>query len=208
MADVRWLETDTLSNQNISSALAVGAYTADADRAVMVQCFVDAAAGNGDYVMYATLRINGAGSSYIILPKTTMTAASGETAIAGQSGWINVRSGDVVTVYVDGLAGDTTTPDTIVRWFELSGLTAAEVNAEVVDALNVDTYAEPGQGAPAATTSLAAKIGYLYKAWRNKKTQTATTLSIFNDAGDTVDQKATVSDDGSTFSKGEIGSGP
>lgn len=208
MAGISWLETDNLSNQDISSALAVGAYIADADRAVMVQCFVDQAAGNGDYVMYATLRINGAGSSYIILPKTTMTAASGETAIAGQSGWINVRSGDVVTVYVDGLAGDTTTPDTIVRWFELSGLTAAEVNAEVVDALNVDTYAEPGQGAPAATASLAAKIGYLYKAWRNKKTQTATTLSIFNDAGDTVDQKATVSDDGSTFSKGEIGSGP
>ena len=49
---------------------------------------------------------------------------------------------------------------------------AAEVNAEVVDALATDTYAEPGQGAPAATATLAAKINYLYKAWRNKKTQT------------------------------------
>ena len=28
------------------------------------------------------------------------------------------------------------------------------------------------------------------------------------DAGDTVDQKSTISDDGTTFTKGEIGSGP
>lgn len=118
MAGVRWLETDSLSNQNISSALEIGSYTADADRAVMVQAFVDAVAGNGDYVMYVTLQVGGSGSAYVILPKTTMAAASGETAIGGQSGWINVRNADVVKVYVDGLAGDTTTPDTIVRWFE------------------------------------------------------------------------------------------
>lgn len=86
--------------------------------------------------------------------------------------------------------------------------TAAEINAEVVDALNVDTYAEPGQGTPAATTSLAAKINYLYKNWRNKKTQTATTWSLLNDDAATVDQKATVADDATTASKTEIVSGP
>lgn len=90
----------------------------------------------------------------------------------------------------------------------LNDVSTAEVNAEVVDALNTDTYAEPGQGAPGATISLAAKIGYLYKAFRNKLTQTATTLSIYNDAGAVVDQKATVSDDGTTFTRGEIGTGP
>ena len=87
-------------------------------------------------------------------------------------------------------------------------ITRAAINAEVVDALAIDTYAEPGQGAPAATTTLAAKINYLYKAWRNKKEQTATTLSIYDDAGTTVDQKATVSDDATTATKGEIVSGP
>lgn len=85
--------------------------------------------------------------------------------------------------------------------------TPAQVNAEMVDALSTDTYAEPGQGAPAATASLAAKVNYLYKAWRNKKTQTATTASLYNDAGDTVDQKSTDSDDGTTFTKGEMVSG-
>lgn len=84
----------------------------------------------------------------------------------------------------------------------------AEINAEVVDVLATDTYAEPGQGAPAATASLAAKINYLYKAWRNKKTQTATAYNLFADDATTVDQKATLSDDGTTWTGGEIASGP
>lgn len=122
MSVARWLETDSLSNQNIASAAAIGAYTADADRMVVVDVSLDQVAGNGDYVIYVTRQINGAGSAYVLLPKTTCTAASGETAIAMQSGPITVRSGDVLTVYVDGLAGDTTTPDTTVRWFEMAAL--------------------------------------------------------------------------------------
>src|SRR6185436_12939945 len=55
----------------------------------------------------------------------------------------------------------------------LNNLSAAQVNAEVVDALATDTYAEPGQEAPGATVSLARKISYLYKLLRNKITQDA-----------------------------------
>ena len=84
----------------------------------------------------------------------------------------------------------------------------AEVNAEVVDVLFTDTDAEPAQGLPAATTTLADKIGFLYKAWRNKSTQTATTYSLFNDDAATVDHKATVSDDATTATKGEVATGP
>jgi len=84
----------------------------------------------------------------------------------------------------------------------------AEVNAEVVDALNTDTYAEPAQGAPGATITLAQKIGYLYKAWRNRSNQTATTYQLFNDDATTVDHKATVSDDATTAEKGEVATGP
>lgn len=90
----------------------------------------------------------------------------------------------------------------------LNDLTAAEVNAEVVDALNTDTYAEPGQGAPPATTTLVQKIGYLYKLARNKLEQTSSQLSVYDDAGTTVDQKATVSDVGGTFTRGELETGP
>ncbi len=84
----------------------------------------------------------------------------------------------------------------------------ADVNAEVVDALATDTYAEPSQEAPAATNTLAKKIGYLFKAWRNKSTQTATTYSLYADDAVTVDQKATTGDDATTFTKGEVGTGP
>ncbi len=93
---------------------------------------------------------------------------------------------------------------------DLGGMSTAmkaEVNAEVVDVIATDTYAEPGQGAPAATASLAAKINYMFKGWRNKSTQTATTYILFADDGTTSDQKVTVSDDGSTSTKGEVVTG-
>lgn len=89
----------------------------------------------------------------------------------------------------------------------LNNLSAAEVNAEVVDALATDTYAEPGQGAPGSTTTLAVKIGYLYKAWRNRTTQTATEYALYNDDAVTKGQEAIVSDDATTFERGEVGTG-
>lgn len=89
-----------------------------------------------------------------------------------------------------------------------SRATPAQVKTQMTDALNVDTYAEPGQGTPLATTTLVGKIGYLFKNWRNRQTQTSTTWSLFNDDALTVDQKATVADDATTASKTEIATGP
>lgn len=89
-----------------------------------------------------------------------------------------------------------------------SRATPAQVNTEVLDVLTVDTFAEIGQEAPAATNTLGKMIRYLFKAWRNRKTQTSTTFSLYDDAGTTVDQKATTSDDGTTTTIGEVGSGP
>jgi hypothetical protein len=122
MATLTHIETDTGTNVNISSATAIGSYTSNGDKLIMCDVSIDAVAGNGDYIMFVKRQINGAGSSYVILPKTTMTAAAGETAISGQSGWITVRNGDVLTVYVDGLEGDTETPDYSTRWFENTDL--------------------------------------------------------------------------------------
>jgi hypothetical protein len=126
MGAFTYIETDTGTNVDIHAATAVGAYTATGDKLIMVDVSIDQVAGNGDYVMYVTRQIGGAGSAYVILPKTTMTAASGETAISGQSGWITVRNGDVLTCYVDGLAGDTATPDWTTRWFELAAVAAPD----------------------------------------------------------------------------------
>ena len=126
MAVLTHLETDTGTNVDISAATAVGAYTANGDKLIMVDVSIDAVAGNGDYVMYVTRQIGGSGSAYRILPQTTLTAASGLTAISAQSGWITVRNGDVLTCYVDGLAGDTSTPDWSTRWFELAAVAAPD----------------------------------------------------------------------------------
>jgi hypothetical protein len=90
----------------------------------------------------------------------------------------------------------------------LAAQAKADVNAEMVDVIDTDTSAEPAQGAPPATTTLRTKIDWLYKVFRNKTTQTATTWSLFNDAKDTVDSKSTVSDDSITFTKDEIVTGP
>lgn len=84
----------------------------------------------------------------------------------------------------------------------------ASVNAEMVDCLNVDTYAEPSQGAPAATATIAAKLGWLFAAWRNKKTQTASEQKLFADDTTTVLAKASASDDGTTLTIGEFATGP
>lgn len=71
-----------------------------------------------------------------------------------------------------------------------------------------DARGEPGQGAPGVSESMLVKIDYLYKAWRNRVTQTATQYSVYNDAGTVVDHKATVSDDTTTADKEEVISGP
>jgi hypothetical protein len=90
----------------------------------------------------------------------------------------------------------------------LAAQAKTDVNTEVVDALNVDTYTEPGQEAPGVTVSLATKINYLYKFMRNKITQTSTTLSVFGDDASTVHHKSTVTDDGTTYTRSEISAGP
>lgn len=119
----RWLDTDTLTNQDITSALAVGQYTADADRFIMCQIFADQVQGGDAYTFFLTIQVAGAGSHYEMVPLTdNAEPRAGTTAIGGQSLLLFVRSGDVVTAYIIGVTGDDTTPDIIVRWAELAAL--------------------------------------------------------------------------------------
>jgi plastocyanin len=83
----------------------------------------------------------------------------------------------------------------------LNDLSAADVNAEVVDALATDTYAEP-TGVPAATATLAAKIGTLHMMARNKVTVTATKKTFFDD-GDAAEFEKDLSDDDTTYTESE-----
>ncbi len=84
----------------------------------------------------------------------------------------------------------------------LNNLSAAQVNAEVLDVIATDTFAEP-TSVPAATATLKDKIGWLAVLARNKLTQTATTQTLRNDADAANIASSTVSDDGTTATRGE-----
>jgi len=133
---------------------------------------------------------------------STSTAQLGVNVVSVANDAITAAAIGTGAIDADAFAADA------IGAAELAADAIAEIKAAVVEALNTDTYAEPGQGAPAATTTLVAKIGYLYKAWRNKSTQTASQYSLFADDATTVDQKATFADDATTATRGEVATGP
>lgn len=81
------------------------------------------------------------------------------------------------------------------------------LRSRLVGALNVDTYAEPGQGNPPSAPTIRQMQHYLYKAWRNKKEQTSGEQRLYADDGATIDQKASVSDTGGVATVGEMATG-
>lgn len=78
----------------------------------------------------------------------------------------------------------------------------SDFKAEVVAALATDTYAETS-GVPGATSSLAAKLGWLFKLSRNKAKTTASGIAIRNDADSADSATTTHSDDGTTYTRNE-----
>lgn len=85
----------------------------------------------------------------------------------------------------------------------LNNLSAAQVNAEVVDVLTVDTYASDLTAPPAATSTILAKLSWLFMLGRNKRTSTSTQEKLYKDDATTVAGTSTVSDDGTTATRGE-----
>ena len=118
MANIRFLEQDFGINVNLATVTGTSSYVSNAAKSVMCDVSLYGVAGNGDYLMYVARQVSGTSSANIILPKTTMAAASGETNIGGQSGPISCGNGDILTSYVDGLAGDTSVTGVYTRWWE------------------------------------------------------------------------------------------
>jgi len=86
-------------------------------------------------------------------------------------------------------------------------LKAAGLNADAITAIWAKAMSDLAQGAPSATASVLDAINYLYEAWRNKITTTATLVTVMKDDGTTGLVKSTISDDATTFTKGEMASG-
>ena len=108
-------------------------------------------------------------------------------------------------------AGTITTVTNLTNAPTAGDLTAdmkTSVNAEVLDVMTVDTFAEVGQEAPAATQTILKMVQNCYKAFRNKMTVGLGVGKLYNDAGTVVDQKWNVSDAGGVTTKDEVESGP
>lgn len=145
MAYLTQLQSSTLSNQNISSALLLATFTNTTRlRKLFIDVFADQIAGNGDYVVYATRQRSGAGAAYEIGARTTVAVPSGVTSQMFPTIALTCGATDVIKIYLVGLAGDTTTPDTIV-----------EVSEEFI---NTDASGNPTPNDSSGITTLLTRI--------------------------------------------------
>lgn len=127
--------------------------------------------------------------------KPTTAGRTLDVSSTGEAGvdWANVGSPTTTL----NLSGTTVAVSTA-----LGTQAKADVNAEVLDVIATDTFAE-ASAVPAATSTLKDKINWLFALARNKVTQTATTQLLRNDADSATIGTSTVSDDGTTFTRGE-----
>ncbi len=101
-----------------------------------------------------------------------------------------------------------------VEQFANDFLTAAKIATDAIatdavaaTALDKVVMSDLAQGAPSSTATIVVAINYLYEAFRNKTLTTATLITIMKDDGSTGLVKSTISDDATTFTKGEMISG-
>ena len=124
------IATTTLTAQDISSPLLVYTYTADADRELLVELLASGLAGGGGYLACLTKQIGGLGAVYQS-PTALAYLAAGVTTVSLVTGSLPVESGDVVRVYIQGLAADTSV-GVVVNVADASGaLTLAAIQAAV-----------------------------------------------------------------------------
>ena len=69
------------------------------------------------------------------------------------------------------------------------------------------TITLPGKEAPPNAPTWEEFAGWLYKSFRNKKTQSTSLWALYDNAGSTVDAEATVSDAAGVGTKGEVVTG-
>lgn len=84
---------------------------------------------------------------------------------------------------------------------------ADALKTDAIDLIWANAMSDLAQGAPSSTASALTALNYLYTMLRNKTTTTATLITVMRDDGSTGLIKSTISDDGTTFTKGEFISG-
>ena len=176
---------------------------------------------DGTYTRYSTLRVvddvlaKSIPGSYaagtvgkIVADSLDATVSSRMAAYTQPTGFLAATFPTTATVAstTNITAGTITTVTNLTNAPTAGDLTAAmkaSVNAEVLDVMNVDTFAELA-APPAATSSLRAKITWLFMWARNKSTQSSTQRKLFADDTTTLVGTETVGDSAGVFTKGEV----
>lgn len=119
---------------------------------------------------------------------------SGTTTLLGRIASALSISGGAVTVGTNN--------DKTGYALTITPATAADVLTQVnsaLDAVSVELAA-----VPTTVSSLRLRLNFLFEYFRNKKTVTATTETLFKEDAATTLGTSTVADDGTTFTKGEM----
>lgn len=106
-------------------------------------------------------------------------------------------------VVLIGAVIDSQTVNAVIAHFSIENRAGSAILSLLDDARG-----EPGQGAPPVNPDHVTKVDYIYKFLRNLITNDGTDIKVFNNAGDTVDHKAPVSESGGTVTRGKFITGP
>lgn len=188
----RGIDVDASGGVEVGSfqtgAITSGAFAAGA---------IDAASIATDAITAAKIAADAIGASEL--------AADAVAEIADQV-WDEARSGHTTAgSFGQGVASVQGNITGSVDSIGASGL--ASINGEVVDVVNVDTISELAQATPPTNPTMRQAIMLLYMAIRNETLVTSSLISFKDNAG-TVTYKKTISDDGTTFTKQKLVSGP
>lgn len=173
----------------------------------------------------------GAGLTAINLPNQTMdiigsitgnlsgTVGSVTGAVGSVTGGATEAKQDTAQTDLDTITGTggvligtdvmdrSGTLDINTKTITTDAITAAALNADAVDEIWAKAMSDLAQGAPSATASVLTAVNYLYEALRNHSTTTATRYTLFKDDTTTELMRSTISDDATTFDKGEMATG-
>jgi len=141
------------------------------------------------------------------------TAADYDIACTGDDGgryvgdfpaWID--AGLYSAQFFEQAGGSPADGDEVIGGGPIRRSGTAEVT-DVEQALAIDTLAEPAAGAPPAAPTVIQLLNYIYRLFRNKKATDAgppAKLTVYKDDGSTPMFEASLSDDGTIFTKGEF----
>ena len=82
-------------------------------------------------------------------------------------------------------------------------VSADALNSDAVNEIWAKAFSDLGAGAPSVTATVFVALNTMYELMRNQTWVTATEITVYKDNASTVLMESTISDDGTTFKKGE-----